>query len=444
MDKIINNVDCIVIGAGPSGIAAAITVARSGKKVILIDRSEYPGSKNMYGGAVYKRALEELFCDDIQNMPYERIINDHTWAFLNDEGVFNISYNNPADSNAFAIKRFDLDSWMVNIAKKEGVYYIPSTLVTSLIIKDKKVVGIKTELEEYFAPVTIIANGANTILLGQAGLRKKDLEPKDVILTIKETLKLDKKTIEDRFNLKEDGTTGKNMLFFGSDFGNLKQYNNLFMMTFLFTFKDTIMLGVGCNLEDLKKNKLNINYILDEVKKHPVISQLIKDTKSIEYSAHIIPEGGFYDMPKLVSDGVMVAGDAAGFINGVHFEGTNFALISGKLAGETALDAIEKNDFSKNMLNNYIKRLEKSFIFKDLYTYRNVINLLHKRANSISVYYPNKIKEFFEIITGANNISKSQQYRKFLTNFIKERNILELFKDAFCALRCALDMLFGK
>lgn len=433
------NSDVIVIGAGPCGIAAALEVARGGKKVVLIEKGEHPGSKNMYGGAVYDSALREVFGNEVDYLPYERIINSHTWSFLNDTGSFDMTYKNSSSRHAYAIKRFNLEKWMVEIAKKNGVYYIPNTLVEDLIIKDGYVTGIKTSLEEYYAPVSIIADGVNSLLARKLNLRD-DFKPYDMILSAKETIKLDKKVIESRFNLSEDNSNGVCKMYFGG----LKEYKNIFMMSFLYTFKDTIMLGVGANLADLSKNKLNINKIIDEIKSHPDIIPLIEGGKTIEYSAHLIPETGFNKMPELVAPGAILAGDAAGFINSVHFEGTNYALISGKLAGEAALCALNNNDFSVNTLSVYKKKLSKSFILKDLYTYRNIIHKLYSRSNSLSYYYPYKIKEFFEIVTSANCYSKSSQFKKFLFNFIKDRSLSELIKDIKAFLRCAFDMLSGK
>lgn len=437
MDK---QIDAIVIGAGPAGISAAITLRKYNKNVILLERGAYPGCKNMYGGAVYKKALEEVF--NIEKLPYERVINSHSWSFLNETGSFDITYNNDI-GHSFAIKRFDLENWMVNEAKKQGVYYIPSTVVKNLIIENNQVKGIETELEKFYAPIVIIADGVNSLLAKQIGLRKK-YEAKNMILTVKEAFKLDKKTIEERFNLEDNNLQGANKLYFGSDFGKLKPYDNLFMMAFLFSFKDTIMLGVGCNLEDLRKNKLNINFILEEVKKHPSIKKYIKGSKPLEYSAHLIPEGGYKHLANLTTNGAMIIGDAAGFVNSVHIEGTNFAIISGKLAAQSAVEALDKKDFSKKQLNSYIKKLKNSFILKDLYSYRNVMEELQKRTNSISKYYPNKIKEFFEIVTSANCTSKSKQFRGFIKKFLTDRNILELLKDIFSGLKCAINVFFGK
>lgn len=433
------NTDVIVVGAGPCGISAAIEIAQAGKKVVLLDRAKYIGSKNMYGGAIYKTALKEIFQDDFNTLPYERIINSHSWAFLNNTGSVCITYQDDENKEAYAVKRSSLEKWMIDIAKKRGVYFAPNTLVKNLIQQNGYVVGVETELEKYYAPIVILADGVNSLLAKELNLREK-YEPKDVILSVKETIKLDKKTIEERFNLKDDLTNGVVKMLLGNPEG----VKNIFMMGFLYTFKDTIMLGVGANLADLVKNKININDLLEYLKQHNDIQPLIKDGQSLEYSAHLIPETGYNKMPKLTANGVIVAGDAAGFVNSIHFEGTNYALISGKLAGKTAVNALNNNDYSQGYLSLYKKELDKSFILKDLYTYRNILNRLYDRRGSLMNYYPKKMKEFFDIITSANCKSKSVQFKNYFLSFLKDRNINELIKDGYMAFRCVLDIFFGR
>ena len=433
------NTDVIIVGAGPCGISAAIEIAQAGKKVVLLDRAKYIGSKNMYGGAIYKTALKEIFQDDFNTLPYERIINSHSWAFLNNTGSVCITYQDDENKEAYAVKRSSLEKWMIDIAKKRGVYFAPNTLVKNLIQQNGYVVGVETELEKYYAPIVILADGVNSLLAKELNLREK-YEPKDVILSVKETIKLDKKTIEERFNLKDDLTNGVVKMLLGNPEG----VKNIFMMGFLYTFKDTIMLGVGANLADLVKNKININDLLEYLKQHNDIQPLIKDGQSLEYSAHLIPETGYNKMPKLTGNGVIIAGDAAGFVNSIHFEGTNYALISGKLAGKTAVNALNNNNYSQCYLSLYKKELDKSFILKDLYTYRNILNRLYDRRGSLMNYYPKKMKEFFDIITSANCKSKSVQFKNYFLSFLKDRNINELIKDGYMAFRCVLDIFFGR
>lgn len=127
--------------------------------------------------------------------------------------------------------------------------------------------------------------------------------------------------------------------------------------------------------------------VLEELKKHPAIAPLIKDGELLEYSAHLIPEGGYKKIPTLFGAGVMIAGDAAMLVNNLHWEGTNLAMISGKIAGETALKALARGDFSEKMLSRYQKELENSFVMKDLKTYRNLMDEAHNRSESFMDYY---------------------------------------------------------
>ena len=125
--------------------------------------------------------------------------------------------------------------------------------------------------------------------------------------------------------------------------------------------------------------------VLEKLKQHPTIAPLIEGGTLKEYSAHLIPEGGYNKVPKLCDNGVMVVGDAAMLVNNLHWEGTNLAMISGKLAAETAIEAFEKDDFSRKTLKNYERKLQNSFIMKDLKTYRKLMPIAHERKKALCV-----------------------------------------------------------
>ena len=76
--------------------------------------------------------------------------------------------------------------------------------------------------------------------------------------------------------------------------------------------------------------------VLAGLKAHPAIAPYLKGATLKEYGAHLIPEGGYDHMPALHTDGMLVAGDAAGLLDPWTREGISFALRSGALAGAAA------------------------------------------------------------------------------------------------------------
>lgn len=441
------NIDAIVVGAGPAGISAALTLKRGGKNVVVLERSDKAGTKNMFGGAVYLNSIKSILPNSFNTAPYERFIVNHTYSFLNDSGSVDIKSTALADNTTATVMRPKFDAWMVEEAKKEGVYFAPKTLVKKLIYKNGSVVGVKTEQEKYFAPVVILADGVNSLLSKDVGLRK-EFFPKDMVLSVKETYKLDKKILEERFNLEPETNEGSMYEFFGGLSGfylteKKKKYPvTPFAIGFLYTFKDTISLGLGISLEDLVQYKVKPYEVLEKFKSHPVVKKLIAGAEPNEYSAHMIPEYGYNHLSKLYANGVLITGDAAGLINSAHFEGTNFAIESGKLAGETAIIALNLGKYRHNILKVYEEKLRKSFVLKDMKSYRNVVETLYARKNSILKYYPDKMGEFFETLHVVDNVDKKRKFRKFFKTIFFDRSVMDLFRDFRAFVKLFFEIMF--
>lgn len=429
-----NKTEVIVVGGGPAGISAAITVARAGKQVILIERGSFSGSKNVFGGAIYTQPTKEIFPNFEQSAPLERKTVIHKYVLRTEDKAVAVSYiaREEEETNSYSVIRSKFDRWMAQEAQKEGVILATETLVKELIVKENKVVGVKTELEDYFADIVILADGVNSILTKQIGLRK-EMKPKDVALGVKEVIKLGKEKIEERFNLK-DGEGAIYELIGDPMLGMLG-------LGYVYTNRETISIGIGVSLDELAKRKLKPYELLEKIKSHSSFQPFIKDGELIEYSAHLIPEGGYNKIPKLYAHGVLVTGDSAMLVNNVHWEGTNLAMLSGKYAGETAIVALDKNDFSPNTLALYQKKLENSFILKDLKSYKNVMDIVHKRAESYLAYYPSKISEFFKMFTSVDSIPKREKYHKFIKSIFTDRSISELFKDALGFIKIIFGVL---
>lgn len=430
-----NKIDVIVVGAGPAGISAAITIARAGKQVILIERGSFSGSKNVFGGAVYAQSIKEIFPNFELEAPLERKIVSHKYILKNNSKEFVVEYFDDTHDNAYSVIRAKFDRYMQKEAEKEGVIFVNETCVVDLLFNGNQVVGVKTELEDYYCDIVIIADGVNSLLAKKAGLRNC-FDNKDVVLSVKEVIKLDENIINERFNLSQN--EGVCYEIFGEPMAGF------FSAGFLYTNKNSVSIGVGVSLDDLATLKLKPYEILNNLKNQPRFKKLLDGGELIEYSAHLIPEGGFKKIPKLFSNGVMVVGDAAMLVNGIHFEGTNYALISGKFAAETAIESFNKNDFSEKTLSLYKKKLEKSFILKDLKAYKEVIPTINKHKKVFLDYYLTKILEFFNIFTSVDSVPKSYKYRAYIKSFFTDRNPLKLFKELFDLLKMVLGVLCGK
>lgn len=426
-----NKTDVIIVGAGPAGISCAITLAKAGKEVILIERGLFAGSKNVFGGAIYTEATKEIFPNFETEAPIERRNIEHNFAILGEEDSTTITYRKN-DNSSYSVIRAKFDRWAAEEAKKAGAYIVEETVVRELIKEKNQVIGVKTELEEYFADIVILADGVNSLLAKQIGLRK-DIDTKDVALSVKEVIKLDNQIINQRFKLKDD--EGAIVEIFGGPM------LGMLGLGFMYTNTDSVTIGLGITLNELAENNYRPYEILEKLKQHPTIAPLIEGGTLKEYSAHLIPEGGYKKIPKLCDNGVMIIGDAAMLVNNLHWEGTNLAMISGKLAAQTAVEAIDKNDFSKKTLSGYEKKLKKSFILKDLKTYRELMDVMHSRKKAFLCYYMKKINAFFEMFTSVNGIPKKENYHKFIKSIFTDRKISELFKDIWAIVKLLWSIL---
>ena len=230
-----NKTQVIVVGGGPAGIAAAITVARAGKNVILIERGNFSGSKNVFGGAIYTQPTKEIFPNFETDAPLERKITSHKYFIRNNSQELSVEYFENESNNAYSVIRGKFDRYMQKEAEKAGVVFVNETVVEDLLYDNKKVVGVKTELEDYYADIVILADGVNSLLCHKANLRER-LDKSDVVLSVKEVIKLSEEEINKRFNLLPGEGTAYEI------FG--EPMNGFFGAGFLYTNKDTIAIPI--------------------------------------------------------------------------------------------------------------------------------------------------------------------------------------------------------
>ncbi len=375
--------DAIVVGAGPAGIAAAKIMAEAGLTVVVLERGQYPGSKNVSGGILYRHPTEELAPGFETEAPLERPIIEQRYLALTEDAMLGGVYRSmkfaEAPVNSYSVLRAEFDRWFANTAEATGVEVYAEFTVTDLVWDGGRVVGVTTGEPdgELRANVVVLADGANSLLAQRAGLHG-DLRPIDQALVAKELIALPAEKIEDRFALPKG--LGAAYEIFGESTSGLLGYG------FIYTNKESISIGTGALLADLITSGKNVNDLLDRFKKHPAIAPLIAGGETVEYSAHLIPEGGYNQLSRLFADGVVVVGDAAGFVNPVNREGANLAMLSGKLAAQAIIEAKQENDFSIATLCRYRELLDESIVIKDLYKVRNTTDFAHARPYLLTEY----------------------------------------------------------
>ncbi|ALC91183.1 nitrogen fixation protein FixC [Bacillus sp. FJAT-18017] len=421
--------DVIVVGAGPAGTACALVCAKNGLNVLLIERGEYPGAKNVMGGVLYRKQTEELIPDFWKEAPLERPVVEQRFWMMDKESVVSFGYKGlewaQEPYNNFTVLRAQFDQWFAQKAVEQGALLINETVVTECIVENGKVVGVRTDRPDgdVYADVVVLADGVNSLLGKQLGFHK-EFRPDEVALTVMEVINLPKEKINDRFNL--EGNHGCTIEIFGdSTKGNLGT-------AFLYTNKDSLNIGVGTTLSSMIKAKLKPYDLLDYLKTHPMVKPMLEGGESAEYLAHLIPEGGFRSVPKVVGNGVVVVGDAAQLVNAIHREGSNMAMYSGKLAAEAIIQAKARGNYSQASLNSYRDALYGSFIMKDLEKYKDAAHTFEKYPQYFKEYVPmmNQAMSKFFTVDGTPKRDKQKEIVKSITS---ERGTFKVLQDVYRA-----------
>ena len=410
--------DCIVVGAGPSGIAAALTLAGAGLEVVVLERGEYPGAKNLFGGILITTVLNRLVPEFWKEAPVERHVTGRRFSFLSADSELAVDFasagfDRPPYNNSFIVLRSRFDRWFAEQAEAAGAEIFSEVVVDDFIRKDGKVVGILArgeggEHDELFADAVICAEGANSLLAEKSGLRRQ-MTPGNRLQAVKEIIKLPREVVEDRFHL--EGDQGAAYEFFG------QAVKGMLGSGFLYTNRDSISVGVGCTIEDFLSSGISPNDLLEHFKAHPRIRALVRGGEVIEYSSHMLPEETYDELPEMVGDGLILVGDAAGLINaGIYHEVTNLSMASGVFAAETVIEAKQKGDFSKNTLQAYRNKLEESFVLKDMFHFRHTLHFLKSHKQFLNEYpelFIELMTDYFTVSEATKTEVRKQVFKKF-------------------------------
>lgn len=386
-------IDVVIVGAGLAGLSCGYALADSGLTVVVLERGDFAGSKNVTGGRIYLGPVRKLLPDLWDEAPLERQVVRETLTLMGEGNSTSFCHSSRRRTEAphasFTILRARFDRWFAEKVGERGVFVIPQKRVDDVLMDGGRVTGVRAGEEEIPAEVVVAADGVLSFLAERAGLREA-LRPEDFAVGFKEVVHLGRERIEERFNLAPD--QGVAQLFVGSLTRGMTGGG------FLYTNRDTLSLGMVVGLEALneKEPRQEAYRLLDAFKARPEIERLVEGGETVEYSAHLIPEGGIRIKPRLYTDGMLLVGDAAGFgLNMlITVRGMDYAMISGILAAETIKRARERGDFTAPTLSYYERLLKGSVVLKDLETFKGSPDIL--RNPRVFSLYPQSICDLVE------------------------------------------------
>ncbi len=379
-------VDVLIVGGGPAGLSAALRLADLQKRkgdqrlvIAVIEKAREAGAHILSGAVFDPSSLNDLIPDwREREAPVETPVQSDKVYFLTDRGKIRFPFTPPPLKNhgnyLVSLNRFV--KWLTTLAENEGINVFSGFAGVEVLYEEKQIVGVRTgdrgigrdnKRKRRFEPgvdirakVTILADGARgnlTKSLIQRLLLDEHRLPQAYSIGIKELWEVPENRIA-------EGTV-VHTLGFPLGFKN-------FGGGFIYALSGgQLSLGIVVGL-DYRDTTFDPYVAFQQFKRHPFVSGLIAAGQMVRYGAKVLPERGWYAIPRCYTDGALIIGDAGGFLDSLRLKGIHLAMRSGMLAAEAAYESLEINDFSAARLSRYEELINKSSIRRELYPVRNV------------------------------------------------------------------------
>ncbi|HET7707827.1 MAG TPA: electron transfer flavoprotein-ubiquinone oxidoreductase [Thermoanaerobaculia bacterium] len=386
------DVDVVIVGAGPAGLAAAYQLASlvqahnasgaekklEGLSIALLEKGKEIGAHGISGAVMDPRGIAELMPDWLERgCPVEAPVGEDSFWYLTEKAKIAAPIMPPPLQNHgnYVVSLGELVRWMAPIVGEMGVDLFPEFPASRVLVENGRVVGVRTgdkgidktgQPKPNFEPgvdirakLVILAEGPRGTLTKQlAGMFDlyKDRNPQVYSVGVKELWQLP----DDRY------PAGKVIHTLGWPLDM-----DTFGGAFVYGMKDRIVdVGLVVGL-DYRNPTLDPHHEFQRFKLHPAIRAILQGGKMIAAGAKAIPEGGYYSMPRMYGDGFLIAGDSAGYLNGARLKGIHLGIKSGMLAAQAAFSALLNEDYSATRLSEYNDLFENSWAKDELWSQRN-------------------------------------------------------------------------
>jgi electron-transferring-flavoprotein dehydrogenase len=388
-------VGVLVVGAGPAGLACAVrfgqllqedpeTAERLGDvPLAVIEKGKQPGSHLLSGVIINPVSLHRLFGEGphVEDLPTYGAVNKEAVYVLSRQKGLRIPTPPTMRNHGNVVASLaQVGRWMAGRAEDAGAMILPGTAGQSLLVADGTVVGVRTgdkgrgldgaELANFepgvdmVARVTVLADGTHGHLTGLAldHFRLHPRHPQVWELGVKEVWRVARPLDRVIHTMGWPLRPAARYREFGGSF--------IYPMG-----EDMISIGMVVGL-DYRDVELSVHDLLQQLKTHPIVAEVLEGGERLEWGAKTIPGGGFYSLPpRLHAPGVLFCGDGAGMVNIPTLKGVHYAIEAGRLAAEAAYAAVKASDRDRvpaAALASYDDAVRASFIWQDLHEVRNL------------------------------------------------------------------------